>query len=233
MSEGGQSLRERRRVETQRMIQAHAMRLFAEHGYDATTVNQIAHAAGVSSMTVYRHFPTKEDLVLHDGYDPLIASRVAARPAGEPLVRRIGRTLVETTRDVLGPAAGDRPSPERELLLARLRLMIDTPALRARHLDSQYATQRAIVGALLGEAPDPEAEFRVWVAAGACLAAMHVALTRWAREDGRADLPGLIAAALGAAFGEEFGRDSGGELGEGAGGDAAGGSGRDAGEAAG
>ncbi|WP_347585857.1 helix-turn-helix domain-containing protein [Acrocarpospora sp. B8E8] len=208
------NLRERRRTETQRMIQSHAMRLFIEHGYDATTVDHVARASGVSTMTVYRHFPTKEDLVLYDQYDPLIAARVAARPADEPLVRRIGRTLVETTRALVeasrtaaGPADdawGARSSPEEDLLLARLRLMIDTPALRARHLDSQFATQKAIVDALLGDAPEPEVEFRTWVAASTCLAAMHVALMRWAQEDGRPDLPGLIAAALGAAFDDDF-----------------------------
>ncbi len=191
------------------MIQSHAMRLFAEHGYDATTVNHVAQASGVSTMTVYRHFPTKEDLVLHDRYDPLIAARVAARPADEPVVRRIGRTLVDTTRAVVGPdAPGAGSSPEQELLLARLRLMIDTPALRARHLDSQFATQKAIVDTLLGDAPDSDAEFRTWVAASTCLAAMHVALMRWAQEDGRPDLPGLIAAALGAAFEGDFEGDS-------------------------
>jgi AcrR family transcriptional regulator len=193
------NLRERQKAETQRMIHSQAMRLFTEHGYDGTTVNDVARAAGVSTMTVYRHFPTKEDLVLYDQYDPLIAAHVAARPAGEPVVRRIGRTLVETTRTVV-----DGSSPEKDLLLARLRLMIDTPALRARHLDSQYATQKAIVDALLGDAPDPEEEFRTWVAASTCLAAMHVALTRWAQEDGRSDLPSLIAAALKAAFDDDF-----------------------------
>ncbi|MEO3876442.1 helix-turn-helix domain-containing protein [Nonomuraea sp. B12E4] len=196
------------------MIQSHAMRLFIEHGYDATTVDHVARASGVSPMTVYRHFPTKEDLVLHDQYDPLIAARVAARPADEPLVRRIGRTLVETTRALVettrtaaGPtddAPATREPPEKDLLLARLRLMIDTPALRARHLDGQFATQKAIVDALLGDAPDPEAEFRTWVAASTCLAAMHVALMRWAQEDGRTDLPALIAAALHAAFDDDF-----------------------------
>jgi AcrR family transcriptional regulator len=201
------NLRERRRTETQRMIQSHAMRLFIEHGYDATTVDHVARASGVSTMTVYRHFPTKEDLVLYDQYDPLIAARVAARPADEPLVRRIGRTLVETSRTAARPAddaQGARSSPEEDLLLARVRLMIDTPALRARHLDSQVATQKAIVDALLGDAPDPESEFRTWVAASTCLAAMHVALMRWAQEDGRPDLPDLIAAALGAAFDDDF-----------------------------
>ncbi|KOX18804.1 TetR family transcriptional regulator [Saccharothrix sp. NRRL B-16348] len=201
---GAPNLRERRRAETRRLIQSRALRLFVEHGYDATTVNDVARASEVSPMTVYRHFPTKEDLVLHDRYDDLLAERVAARPADEPVVLRIGRTLVDTTRALVG-TAGDGTSPERDLLLARLRLMVDTPALRARHLDSQYATRKAVVDALLGDAPDPEAEFRAQVAAGACLAAMHVALVRWAREDGRPDLPGLVAAALGAAFDDDFG----------------------------
>jgi AcrR family transcriptional regulator len=192
------SLRERRRAETRRAIQSHAMRLFVECGYDATTVSEVAAAAGVSPMTVYRHFPTKEDLVLYDQYDPLIAARVAARPAGEPLALRIGRALVEATRTAVEPSGKD-------LLLARLRLMIDTPALRARHLDSQYATQKAIADALLGDAPDPEAEFRTWVVASACLAAMGVATMRWAQEDGVPDLPALVAAALGAAFDDDFG----------------------------
>ncbi|MCC8244118.1 TetR/AcrR family transcriptional regulator [Saccharothrix luteola] len=204
MSGGGPNLRERRRAETRRLIQSWAMRLFVERGYDATTVNDVARASGVSPMTVYRHFPTKEDLVLHDRYDDLLAERVAARPADEPAVLRIGRTLVDATRSLVGPAEG-ATSAERDLLLARLRLMVDTPALRARHLDSQYATQKAVVDALLGDTPDPEAEFRAQVATGACLAAMHVALVRWAREDGRPDLPGLIAAALAAAFDDDFG----------------------------
>ncbi len=59
-------MRAQRRAETQRAIQAHAVRLLTERGYDATTVADVAEAAGVSPMTVYRHFPTKEDLVLVD-----------------------------------------------------------------------------------------------------------------------------------------------------------------------
>ncbi|MFI7643071.1 TetR/AcrR family transcriptional regulator [Nonomuraea sp. NPDC049400] len=205
MGEEVMSLRERQRLMTQRTIQQHAMRLFLERGYDETTVNDVARAAGVSSMTVYRHFPTKEDLVLSDEYDPLIVQRIAAQPAEEPLMRRIGATLVAEVGKVVSADRGsDDNSSEhgvvapagKELLLARLRLVLATPALRARRWDSQYATQKAIVEALRGDPPDPDLEFRLWVAAGACLAAVSAALLRWAEENGRPDLPQLMTQAL-------------------------------------
>ncbi|EME60148.1 TetR/AcrR family transcriptional regulator [Amycolatopsis decaplanina] len=187
------SLRDRQRAETRLAIQTHAIRLFTDVGYDATTVADVAAAAGVSAMTVYRHFPTKEDLVLYDEYDPVTASAVVAEPASFSLPARIGRAL-ETTA-----ALGS--SQEKAFLLARLRLMISVPALRARHLDSQYATADAIVSALCGPSPAPEEEFRVRATAMACLGAAHVALIRWAETDGEADLAGLIREALTGVFG--------------------------------
>ncbi|GAA3846821.1 MULTISPECIES: TetR/AcrR family transcriptional regulator [Amycolatopsis] len=177
------------------MIQAHAVRLFTERGYDTTTVNDVAVAAGVSAMTVYRHFPTKEDLVLADQHGRLVGERLAATSPAQPLVRRICSALVDATATLT-----DGDPATRQHLLARLRLMISTPALRARHLDNHYALQEAIVDAL--GAADPEAAFRVRAAAGACLAAMHTALVRWAEEDGKTSLPDLIAQAQAAAFGD-------------------------------
>ena len=209
MVEERESLRDRRRAETQRAVQREAMRLFAEQGYDATTVAQVAEAAGVSAMTVYRHFPTKEDLVLWDEYDRLVAEHIRAQPADAPTARRIGRALVEAARAIAGPAGhtpgnapGGGPAGDGAFLLARLRLMVTTPALRARHWDSQFATQTAIVEALRDGPPDPERDFASWAAAGACQAAMNAALERWAAEDGRSDLPALIERGLAAAFGE-------------------------------
>lgn len=74
---------------------------------------------------------------------------------------------------------------------------------RSRHLDNHYALQQAIVGALAPDGTDPDTVFRIRAAAGACLAAMHTALVRWAEDDGRAELPDLIAKALAAAFGDD------------------------------
>jgi AcrR family transcriptional regulator len=196
------TLRAQRRAETQRTIQAHAVRLFTERGYDATTVTDVAEAAGVSPMTVYRHFPTKEDLVLVDQSGRLVAERIAAASAEQPLIRRIGGALIESATMLTGGGRGDDLTANKQFLLARLRLMISTPALRAKHLDNSYALQQAIVGALGDAATDPDTEFRAQAAASACLAAMHTALVRWAEDDGRTELPELIAKALAAAFGD-------------------------------
>ncbi len=142
------NLRERRRAETRQSIQRHAIRLFVGRGYEVTTVNDVALAAGVSAMTVYRHFATKEDLVLYDQFDQLAAATVAELPADVSLVVRIARTLASTY---------DQAIADKEFHLARLRLMISTPALRARHLDSQYSTQEALVSRALRRIGRPRA----------------------------------------------------------------------------
>lgn len=183
------------------------MRLFLAHGYAATTVSQVAEAAEVSSMTVFRYFPTKEDLVLADEFDPLIAERLRQQPAGEPVLRRIAGALVA--------GIGELTAQDRELLLARVKLVMGTPALRARQWESQYATQRVIVEALLDEMATDEtggdqagehqrgdeardgSAFHLQVCAGACLAAASAAITRWSEQDGSPDLRQLMEQALG------------------------------------
>jgi AcrR family transcriptional regulator len=167
-------LRERKRARTRRFIQEQAMRLFLEHGYDATTVADVAAAAEVSSMTVFRHFPLKEALVLSDDYDALMVQRIQERPASEPLMPRLRSGLMQALDEVL--------VVDRELL--------------ARLWETQYATQKSLVAALLGDTSDPEQEFRVWVSTGVCLAAATAAVIRWAEEEGRPDLRELTERAL-------------------------------------
>lgn len=186
------------------MIQDHAIRLFTERGYEATTVTDVAEAAGVSPMTVYRHFPTKEDLVLVDQYGRLIAEQIVATSATQSLVRRIGSALIDSTAAWTGGRHGNDLTANEQFLLARLRLMITAPALRAKHLDNHYALQQAIVDAVAGDVTDPDTAFHAQAAASACLAAMHTALVRWAEDDGQTDLPELIAKALAAAFGDDI-----------------------------
>jgi AcrR family transcriptional regulator len=84
-----------RKERTFQRIQEEAMRLFLDKGYEATTVEEIAAAAGVSHMTVFRHFPTKEALVLTDRYDPIMRAAIAKRPATEPPLDSIFYAIVD------------------------------------------------------------------------------------------------------------------------------------------
>ncbi len=73
-------LRERKKIKLRRAIQAEALRLFQAQGYEQTTVEQIADAAETSTTTFYRYFPTKEDVVLDDDYDPIVEATIASQP---------------------------------------------------------------------------------------------------------------------------------------------------------
>ncbi|MFJ3926048.1 TetR family transcriptional regulator [Streptomyces sp. NPDC090022] len=182
-------LRERKKAQTRRRIQEHALRLFLARGYQNTTVEEIAAAAGVSHMTFFRYFPTKESVVESDDYDPLIARLIQERPPHESDLTALREALLQGLEEVY--EAG------REALLARTRLILETPALRARTWDNQYATQRLFAQAL--EAREPgRSELSRRVIAAAALAAVTTALATWVDSDGARDLPDLVEEAFGA-----------------------------------
>ena len=179
--------RQRKKTATRDRIRAAALRLFREQGYDATTIEQIAADAGVSHMTFFRYFPTKEDVALSDSYDPLIASLIAQTPAAWPLAKRIRTVLVQGLRRVY--------STDREAFLAQNKLVVSTPALRDRLWADQIATQQLILQALsAGQDHPPSFQDRVTVAA--CLAAASTAILTWVENDGAADLPDLMEQAF-------------------------------------
>src|SRR5215472_8949692 len=73
-------LRQRKKARTRASLREHALRLFREQGYQATTVEQIAAAAEVSPSTFFRYFPTKEDLVLRDDLDTRMLEAFSRQP---------------------------------------------------------------------------------------------------------------------------------------------------------
>ena len=183
MTEQEPDWRQRKKNATRDRIRASALRLFGEQGYDATTVEQIAAAAGVSHMTFFRYFPAKEDVALSDSYDPLLAASLEQTPASWPLARRIRTVLVQGLRQVY--------DTERDALLAQNKLIVSTPALRDRLWADQIVTQQLILQVV---APRPSFQDRVTVAA--CLAAATTAVLSWVENGGTPELPDLIEQAF-------------------------------------
>ncbi|MDA5285316.1 TetR/AcrR family transcriptional regulator [Streptomyces sp. NPDC054904] len=90
-------LRERKKEQTRRTLRACAARLFAERGYTATTVTDIAAAANVSERTFFRYFENKESLLLPDSAElfAFIEAALAARPRDEDPLDAVCRALME------------------------------------------------------------------------------------------------------------------------------------------
>ncbi len=174
------SLRERKKLKTRRAIQEHALRLFAEQGYDATTVEQIAEAAEVSPSTFFRYFPTKEDTVLTDEYDPMITKAVREQPPELP--------PAEAVRNVMRGIVGAMMADDRQRILDRCRLMMSVAALRSRQWDQTKDTQRMLGAALAERLGRPADDFEVTAFVSAIIAVWETSILAWVDGDGTDDL---------------------------------------------
>ncbi len=120
----GPSLRARQRALATDSLSAAALNLFFTLGFEATTVDDIARAAGTSRRTFFRYFKTKEEVILSHMkrlYDVLAFELVARPPSGTAL-----KTLHEVLRATSGPYA-----EHKEQTLALVRLIYTTPTLHA------------------------------------------------------------------------------------------------------
>ncbi len=155
----GPGLRERKKAKTRETICRHAMRLFREQGYSATTVDQIAEAAEISQTTFFRYFPTKEDVVLQDDYDPVFVEALRSQP---PELNPVG-ALRAALRTVAAGMSGTQADGERE----RHELIVSVPELRARMLEEFIATVRRIGDVMAERLGRPADDFAVRNLAGA------------------------------------------------------------------
>lgn len=181
-------LRERKKLKTRIAIREATYRLIEEQGYEATTVEQIAETAEVSPSTVFRYFPTKEDIVLTDEYDPMLEDALRARPADEP--------IVESLRHVLRRAVSLGFTEEPEVSRLRTRLMVEVPAVRSRMLESMSVTGRMlcrVIAERIGR--DPE-ELEVRVFSMSLTGALTETAVYWAEHGHEDDLGGLVDRAL-------------------------------------
>lgn len=157
-----------RSEETRERLRAAALALFVERGFDATTVNEVAAAAGVSHMTFFRHFATKEDVVLDDPYDEVIVDAVLAQAPGLPVLDRV--------RLGIDAAWSAVPEPTERETRDRVRLIAGHRGLMARAWENNRRTGDLVVQGLRTHGADP---LEARVATAACLAAVMEGLLQW------------------------------------------------------
>jgi mycofactocin system transcriptional regulator len=168
--------RGRRPSTTRAQIARVALGLFERNGFDETTVEDIAAAAGISRRTLFRYFESKRDIVWGEFAVELVRLRehLHEAPADEPLMDVLRRAVVSTNRFGAG---------ELDELRIRVNLISTVPTLVA-HSALRYAEWRQVVAEFAaerrGEGPD---DLGPQTLAHAALGAAMAAFARWAHHD--------------------------------------------------
>ncbi|MFJ9824032.1 TetR family transcriptional regulator [Streptomyces sp. NPDC101160] len=175
------------RLKMRRELATAAMELFATKGYEATTVDEIAAAAGVARRTFFRHFRSKEEAIFPDHDDTLVRAEAvlnAAPPHEHPL-----DTVCRGIKEVMKMYAG---SPA--VSVARYRLTREVPTLREREIASVARYERLFTRYLLGHFDERDHHdgnddpLLAEVAASAVVTAHNHVLRRWLRAGGQGDV---------------------------------------------
>lgn len=174
-------IRERTRRLAQTELTSVAQDLFVTQGYDGTTVDQIAAAAGMSKRTFFRYFPSKDDLVIgkYDLFADRMAEALDERPTEEPVwesLRRVFDITLDYVQDDHQRARND----------AMDEIVRRTPQLYARYLEKMQRVQQLLIGRvagrLNGHGYDP-ADPRPAAIVGAAFACMQAARQAWFASD--------------------------------------------------
>jgi AcrR family transcriptional regulator len=181
-------LRERKKARTRASIREHALRLFREQGYHATTVEQIAEAAEVSPSTFFRYFPTKEDVVLQDDFDIVTLAAFERQPAGLSPVAAFRAAWAETYAALT----------EEELasIEETSAMTMAIPELRARAVDELSRTIDVIAAVTARRTGRDPGDFAVRNLVGAIIGVVLSATMPWDQGHHTADMFARVDAAL-------------------------------------
>jgi AcrR family transcriptional regulator len=183
-------LRARRRRRVADEIERRALALFAERGFDNTTVQEIAAASEISERTFFRYFPTKEAVLRRD-LDRRVAQLEAALDERPP-----EESAVVATRNALLELAA-KYEADSENVMAWTRVITATPGLGVQLGAYQYGFSES-VKELIAERlqVDPKTDLGAHVAAAAMLAAANAASSLWLARGARQPLVPMVEQAL-------------------------------------
>jgi len=180
-------LRELKKTRTRQAVQQAAMRLFDTQGYAATTVEQIAAAAEISTATFYRYYSDKEDIVFGDDDRAVVEEVIAAQPPGETVAATIGALFRRLAAEF---------EADRDAVIVRMRLMNGVPGLQARRWATRQKTADLLARLLAPRAHTVPDDRDLRLAIAVALAAEAETLFYWARTGGSSPLDHLLADAL-------------------------------------
>jgi AcrR family transcriptional regulator len=182
------TLRDRRKEETRRLLEETARRLFAKHGFRATSIDRIATAAGVSRTTFFRYFPSKEAVVFagQERSSETFGGLLAQRPPEENALRAFEEAVVAFAR-----ATEDDPA-EKQRVLEQWALYAANPELRARLAENTKAQVDHIARALAGRDGLDEARPEHVIASAVAVELLQEVNEEWQRAGGRIAAEGLI-----------------------------------------
>lgn len=184
-------VREQKKAATRKALQAAALRMFEEYGYDATTVRDIAAAAGVTERTFFRYFPSKEDLVLGEVLDlmPALQEQIRRRPPSETPLEAVLNGLLTVAAGGTGYTILVSGSPAR---------FVGHPSRTSRSVLFEF--ENGIAEALAPRLPATQRQLHASVLARAGVAAIRSALIAHADLGGERPFPEAIVNLLREAF---------------------------------
>jgi AcrR family transcriptional regulator len=184
------NLREIKRERTRQALVDAAYDLFAERGFEATTIADIAARAEVGTRTFFSYFPTKEDVLFPE-------SDARARIALEAIAgRRPGEEPADVLLRALGEAASAGDDMTGPLAAMRIDLILTVPSVRGRALQTQWEAQRQIAARLAEAYPDRLDDVGAAALVGAFVGAVTGALMTLVQDPARRGDPAAVRTSM-------------------------------------
>jgi AcrR family transcriptional regulator len=169
-------LRARKRQQTRQRLTDVAMKLFLAHGFEATTLDDIAAAANISRRSFFHYFASKEDVVLawQDGSTDALVAAIAERPAQESMITAAENAILTITRQL-----------DATKVMAMARLKRETPVLQAREQLKYEKMERAMAEALAARSTEDAGKLRARLVAMITTGAVRIGSEGWLAQGAR------------------------------------------------
>ncbi|MBR1156837.1 TetR family transcriptional regulator [Bradyrhizobium sp. JYMT SZCCT0428] len=185
-----EGLRERKRRETLHRIAEQGLKLFLTHGYEATTLDAIAEAAGISRRTFFYYFKSKEEILLawqDGGFNETLRAALLEQSTKQSPLNAVKSALLELTL---------RFQADYKQTRVIERLMCANESLRIRHQAKYVEKEQAVFDALCQMWPQPKRQPALRIVAMMSIGALRLAIDNWNRDQGKRPIAAYLKEAF-------------------------------------